>query len=71
MVSVKLWDSLCCKSHLAVGTWHLFGPSLCGIPVQDGYTDFYGEIAFKGGVPLLSFVATLGDIYSTHGNCER
>jgi uncharacterized protein len=43
-------------------------PHLSGIIVQDGYTDLYREIAYKGGVYHPNFMAILDDMYRAHGN---
>jgi predicted acyl esterase len=43
-------------------------PHLSGIIVQDGYTDLYRELAFKGGVCHPNFMGLLDDMYRPHGN---
>jgi predicted acyl esterase len=43
-------------------------PHLSGILVQDGYTDLYRELAYKGGVFHPNFMSILDDVYRAHGN---
>ncbi|SPJ90358.1 uncharacterized protein FTOL_13239 [Fusarium torulosum] len=46
-------------------------PHLAAIMVQDGYTDLYRELAYKGGVPHKNFMELLTTSYMAHGNNER
>lgn len=46
-------------------------PHLCGIMVQDAFTDFYREVAFKGGVYHGNFIDDLTKVYCPHGNAEK
>lgn len=45
-------------------------PHLRGIIVQDGFTDFYREVAFKGGIIHKNFLEGVNKIYLAHGNKE-
>jgi predicted acyl esterase len=43
-------------------------PHLSGILVQDGYTNPYRELAFKGGIPHPNFMTLLDTKYRPYGN---
>lgn len=43
-------------------------PHLAGIMVQNGYTDLYREVAYKGGVAHPNFMRAMNNIYLPHGN---
>ncbi|KAH8698718.1 Alpha/Beta hydrolase protein [Talaromyces proteolyticus] len=60
----------------ALGTIQWFAaslnpPHLSSIIMQDGWTDTYRDIYYKGGIPHLSFVRVLQDVYLSHGNAEK
>ena len=43
-------------------------PHLSGIIVQDAFTNWYSDVAFKGGVLHQNFMQLVVDMYCSHGN---
>jgi predicted acyl esterase len=71
MVSLSLRWMMCNTDHqfaLHRQVAAIRPPHLSGILVQDGYTDLYRELAFKGGVLHPNFMLVLDDTYRAHGN---
>lgn len=43
-------------------------PELSGLYLQDGFTDMYREVGFRGGVPHMNSTFALDEICRPHGN---